>query len=228
MPMSYTVTAEDETLYAIWNIITYSEPPSSEVIREIISQSDEPVLQLTGDGTDETIDNSLFQGLGDKPLTVNAVDGEGQLMYYRIFDGDYKPETGTFNTNVSVVTPDEDFRGAISSAGAENPLVLNFAASGEIPIDATLRYYVGDEYEDGTVLTLSFYDETTKQLEENAKDFVVTDGWVTLRLTRCSSYVLAEVAPEFVPIDEITLDFEIGAVTAAIFAMSLFVFARRH
>ncbi|MCK9322020.1 MAG: hypothetical protein M0P32_08470, partial [Bacteroidales bacterium] len=104
----------------------------------------------------------------------------------------------------------------------------SFAASGELPINATVKYYVGDKYENGTKLTLFFYNETTKQLEEKAKDLVVTDGWVTLSLTHCSSYVLAEPAPASTPEDSTMLYIGIGAAAAAILgAVAFFIIRRR-
>ncbi len=224
----YTVTAVDETLYAVWNIITYSELPSSTEISDIISQDDEPVLQVTGNATDEVLDNTTFQSLGNKPLTVDVVDDEGQVQYSWTFEGDYKSEAGTFKAGISEVTPEGDLSGAISSTGAKNPLVLNFAASGELPINATLKYYVGTKYADGTKLTLFFYNETTKQLEEKAKDLVVTGGWVTLSLTHCSSYVLAEPAPEPAPEGGMMLYIGLGVAAAAILAAAGFFILRRR
>ena len=218
----------DETLYAVWNIITYDELPDSEVISDIISQDDEPVLQVKGNAADQVLDNTIFQSIGDKPLTVDVVDDEGQVQYSWTFEGDYKSEAGTFKAGISEVTPEGDLSGAITSTGAENPLVLNFAASGELPINATVKYYVGDKYENGTKLTLFFYNETTKQLEEKAKDLVVTDGWVTLSLTHCSSYVLAEPAPASTPEDSTMLYIGIGAAAAAILgAVAFFIIRRR-
>ncbi|MDN5357131.1 MAG: hypothetical protein PWR17_300, partial [Candidatus Methanomethylophilaceae archaeon] len=218
----------DETLYAVWNIITYDELPDSEVIINIISQDDEPVLQVKGNAADQVLDNTIFQSIGDKPLTVDVVDDEGQVQYSWTFEGDYKSEAGTFKAGISEVTPEGDLSGAITSTGAENPLVLNFAASGELPINATVKYYVGDKYENGTKLTLFFYNETTKQLEEKAKDLVVTDGWVTLSLTHCSSYVLAEPAPASTPEDSTMLYIGIGAAAAAILgAVAFFIIRRR-
>ena len=218
----------DETLYAVWNIITYDELPDSEVISDIISQDDEPVLQVKGNAADQVLDNTIFQSIGDKPLTVDVVDDEGQVQYSWTFEGDYKSEAGTFKAGISEVTPEGDLSGAITSTGAENPLVLNFAASGELPINATVKYYVGDKYENGTKLTLFFYNETTKQLEEKAKDLVVTDGWVTLSLTHCSSYVLAEPAPASTPENSTMLYIGIGAAAAAILgAVAFFIIRRR-
>lgn len=70
--------------------------------------------------------------------------------------------------------------------------------------------------------------ETTKQLEEKAKDLVVTDGWVTLSLTHCSSYVLAEPAPASTPEDSTMLYIGIGAAAAAILgAVAFFIIRRR-
>ena len=170
----------------------YDELPSKEDIAEIISQNDKPQLQVTGDAEDETLDNSLFESLGNKPLTIDVVDDKEQVLYSWTFEGAYKADAGTFKAGISQVTPEGDLLNALTKKGAESPLVLKFAASGELPIDATLKYYVGESYEDGMKLTLFYYNADTKQLEEKAKGIVVTDGWVTLSITHCSSYILTD------------------------------------
>jgi len=224
----YTVKAVDETLYAVWNIVTYSELPSSAVISDIIGQDSKPVLQVTGNAVNGVLDNSLFENLGSKPLTVDVVDDEGQVQYSWTFDGEYKEGAGTFKAGISEVTPEDELSSAISSTGAENPLVLSFEASGELPINATLKYYVGAKYADGTKLTLFFYNEETKQLEVKEKDLVVTDGWVELSITHCSSYVLAEPAPASAPEDNIMLYAGIGLAAVAILGAVVFLIIRRR
>jgi hypothetical protein len=224
----YTVKAVDETLYAVWNIVTYSELPSSAVISDIIGQDSKPVLQVTGNAVNGVLDNSLFENLGSKPLTVDVVDDEGQVQYSWTFDGEYKEGAGTFKAGISEVTPEDELSSAISSTGAENPLVLSFEASGELPINATLKYYVGAKYADGTKLTLFFYNEETKQLEVKEKDLVVTDGWVELSITHCSSYVLAEPAPASAPEDNIMLYAGIGLAAVAILGAVAFLIIRRR
>lgn len=106
--------------------------------------------------------------------------------------------------------------------------MLSFEASGELPINATLKYYVGAKYADGTKLTLFFYNEETKQLEVKEKDLVVTDGWVELSITHCSSYVLAEPAPASAPEDNIMLYAGIGLAAVAILGAVAFLIIRRR
>ncbi|MEA4978107.1 MAG: leucine-rich repeat protein [Methanomassiliicoccaceae archaeon] len=220
----HTVTG-NVTLYAAWNIITYSEVPPTEELDDIIQQNDEPVLQIGGNVTGTTLDNTLFEGLGDKTLTIDVVDDEGQVQYSWSFAGDYKEGAGTFKADISKAVPDAELENAIGSTKVQNPLVLNFAASGELPINASVTYYVGDDYADGTVLTLFFYNEETKQLEDQGQDVTVTDGKVTFDLTHCSSYVLAEPSPE--EDDNTMLYIGIAAAAIAIIAVAAIVI-RRH
>ncbi len=220
----HTVTG-NVTLYAAWNIITYSEVPSTEELEDIIQQNGEPVLQIGGNVTGTTLDNTLFEGLGDKTLTIDVVDDEGQVLYSWSFAGDYKEGAGTFKADISKAVPDADLENAIGSTRVENPLVLNFAASGELPINASVTYYVGDDYADGTVLILFFYNEETKQLEDQGQDVTVTDGKVTFDLTHCSSYVLAEPSPG--EDDNTMLYIGIAAAAIAIIAVAAIVI-RRH
>ena len=222
------VLKEDVKLYALWEIAVYDKLPSNEDISEIISQNDKPQLQMTENLKDEMIDKSLFEGLGKKPLTIDVVDDKEQVQYSWTFEGEYKPNAGTFKAGISQMEPEGDLRNALTKKGAENPLVLKFAASGELPIDATVKYYVGENYEDGTELTLFYYNADTKQLEEKAKDIVVTDGWVTLSITHCSSYILTD---EIVPVsdseDNTLLYLGIGISALILVAVAFFIMRRQ-
>ena len=225
---TYTMGTSNIVLNAVWNIITYVDLPSLDVIGGVIAQSDKPVLQLTVNASDQVLDNSLFQSLGNKPFTLNIVDEGGKVQYSWTFYGVYKTEPGTFKAGISVIEPEGNLSDAISSTGMKNPLVLNFKANGKLPKDATLRSHVGDKYADGTELTLFFYNETTKQLEEKTKDLVVIDGYVTMSLTHCSSYVLAEHAPAAASeSDNTTLYIGIGVAVVAILAIVAVAFLRR-
>lgn len=70
------------------------------MISDIIGQDSKPVLQVTGNAVNGVLDNSLFENLGSKPLTVDVVDDEGQVQYSWTFDGEYKEGAGTFKAGI--------------------------------------------------------------------------------------------------------------------------------
>jgi len=188
--------SSDVTFTAVFNkeFRIYADVPSNVVLEELIKNNDEPVLKISVDSI-KIIEDSIFEYLDEenKSLTINVMN-ENDVLYSWIFAGNYKPGAGIFNADISRVTPDVDIKDAMSYKNIENPLVLNFAANGELPMNAYVNYYVGDMYENGTELSLFFYNEGTKQLKDQSQTMIVTDGFVTFELTHCSSYVLAEVS----------------------------------
>lgn len=214
--------AEDIAVTAVWTVKTHSGTPSEEELNDIV-EDDEPTLQLRDDVADLELENALFRNLGGKPLTINVVDDEGALQYSWTFEGEYKEDAGTFRVSITSAEPDEDINGRISAANGKNPLVLNFAAAGELPVNAVVKYYVGDKYEDGTKLTLYFYNGT--EIEEKAGDLEVIGGYVSFEIEHCSVYVLSESVP--VSGDSSVMYIAIGAAAAVILAIAV-VYIRRH
>ena len=62
-----------------------------------------------------------------------------------------------------------------------------------------------DKYDNGTKLSLFFYDAVEKKLVDQEQIVTVTNGVVTFNLTHCSSYVLAEISSNVV-IDDTVAD----------------------
>ena len=196
----YTVTS-DTVLYAVWTPVIYEEFPSEGEFANLIEQEEAPVLNVKSSATDTVLSNDLFKDL-DKPLVVNVLDDEGEIRYSWSFDGNYKENAGTLKLGISETESNEAITSAIGKLDMENPLVLNFAASGELPNDAVISYRVSGTYEDGTVLNLLFFNEETGELELQAENLVVSDGMVSFGLTHCSIFVLAEGIPEESPADD--------------------------
>jgi hypothetical protein len=188
------VVTSDITLYAVWTPIIYEDLPSDEEFTEIIEQEGTPVLNVKDSATDTILNNDLFANL-DKPLVINVSDNDGNIQYSWSFDGDYKENAGVLKLGISKTESDESINATVKEFGMKNPLVLNFAASGELPNNALVSYRVSDDYEDGTVLNLLFYNEETGKLELKAENLVVTNGVISFELTHCSKYILAEEIP---------------------------------
>lgn len=71
-------------------------------------------------------------------------------------------------------------------------LVLSFNHSGELPTGTIVRTYVGDSFKAGEKVQLSYYNETTKKLEETKAYTVDAEGYVSVVINHCSDYVLTK------------------------------------
>ncbi len=182
----------DATLYAAWVLNVYDSMPEDE-IADIISQNEAPVVQIRSISAGSALDSEFFGQLADtgKSFVLNVLGENGRVAYSWLFDGEYRPGAGTFVPGISESVPDFDLERLIESSDCENPLVLNFSASGVLPICAKVTYYLEGEYEDGTRLSVFFYDENAGLLREK-QTATVTDGAVSFVISHCSRYVIAE------------------------------------
>lgn len=182
------------TVKAVWKLIVYDEPPTANEIEDIITANNEPVIRLDVGTEVLEIDNEVFENIGLKPLVIDVVDKDDKVLYSWTFSGDYVENAGIFKTKITEKEDAEEVKEAIKSSKVENPLVLNFSASGILPKEASVKYYVGTQYDSGTVLSLFFFDEDENKLvNQNQVLEVDDDGYVTFTLTHCSMYVIGEV-----------------------------------
>ncbi|MDN5357669.1 MAG: hypothetical protein PWR17_838, partial [Candidatus Methanomethylophilaceae archaeon] len=221
----YTVFSHS-TLYAAWRLNVYDEMPFDE-LNEIIVQNDRPVVQIRAAAAGNLLDNIFFEDIAEtgKPFTVNVLDENDRVAYSWSFEGEYRSEAGTFRPSIYETDPGYDLESLIDSSNYENPLVLNFAASGILPIDATVTYDVGDTYADGTKLSVFFYDEDSDQLKEK-QVVTVTNGSVIFGLTHCSKYVMAEAVISEGPVDGNTALYIVTAlvIIALVDILAVYVF----
>ena len=214
----------DATLYAAWSLNVYDSMPYDE-IGDIISQNHEPAVQIRGQSAGGELDNSFFERLADTGKTFTlSVLGENDIVAYSwSFEGDYRQEAGTFVPAITGAVPDFDLERLIDSSSIENPLVLNFSATGVLPICATVTYYLDGAYEDGTRLSVFFYDEDAGRLGER-QAATVTDGAVSFVISHCSKYVIAEETPSVIHGGSTGL-YIVAAIVAIAFVDMLAVYA---
>ena len=227
-----TATGFDSLPWINMNIVESEIPPLSlDKIKNIIDNNDEPEIEINENFADYEIDTSVFEKLSNenKSLKIDILNEDGTLLYSWIFEGEFKESTmGTFRTGISTLSPSGDINEAISAINATRPFILKFAAEGELPIDAKVRYFLDDEYENGSKLTLFFYNETTKQLEEVEQSLTVEDGWINFNLTHCSIYVFAEIPLAISPEENNTSYVSIIIAITAIMAILMIVLIKKR
>lgn len=70
-------------------------------------------------------------------------------------------------------------------------LVVDFEHNGKLPEGTKVTVAVDGKFKDGDVVSLFYYNPTTKRLEEKVKNLKVEYGYVEFELDHCSTYVLA-------------------------------------
>lgn len=126
---------------------------------------------------------------GNKVTLENKV--EDKVTYSWTFDGS-KMDTTDFNIDLSLTIGKSTNQTTIESlvANKDNSLLLEFGYHGNLPKGTSIKVLVADKYKDGDKLTLYYFNEETKKLEETVKDIEVKNGYVEFALEHCSEYVL--------------------------------------
>lgn len=154
--------------------------------------------------------------------TFNNIKNNGyKIDYeYRIYDEEAKQEyvgyawtfdgsqmaSSNYDLNLQLTVGSSKNQETIESlvADKEKALVLEFAHHGELPKGTSVKVYVGNKYKNGDYVTLYYYNEETKTLEEAVANIEVKDGYVEFGLEHCSEYVLnISAKPEVVETQEV-------------------------
>lgn len=149
------------------------------------------VLEVTKDNSTVSKDVlSEIKASGNKVTYENKVDDK--VSYAWIFDGS-KMTTNDLDVNLELVVNAKDEVGIskLIPKNQEKPIILDFKHSGVLPVGTKVKVNVSDTYKDGDKVTLYYYNETTKKLEEKVTNIEVKDGFVEFSLEHCSTYTLA-------------------------------------
>lgn len=169
--------------------ITVSVSASSIYVDDqyIVDEGDKVTVDLTKGSSilsDEQM-GRLIEENKDNPITLH---GNGYTITFPAGslqnggDRDYDLGLG-FNTGESY--------GAIKTLSGDGfVLMLDFNYSGTLPGEAQIRVYVGTQYA-GQTLYYYYYNPQTGRLEFMQSAKADKDGYVTVRQSRCSSYLFA-------------------------------------
>lgn len=132
---------------------------------------------------------SEIKASGNKVTYESKTDNK--VSYAWIFDG-AKMTTNEIDVNLELVVNAKDEVGIskLIPKTVEKPIILDFKHSGVLPVGTRVRVNVSNTYKDGDKVTLYYYNETTKKLEEKVTDIIVKDGNVEFSLEHCSTYTL--------------------------------------
>lgn len=187
-----TVTARVGSLSATceFTVIEASDKiPAQTVIDQLKDESvDEVVVNLT---QPDVVTKEIFEAAKgiDKNITFNIVDESGSILYSWSFNGkDVKDVSKDVDLAIEVGAEND----AITSlVGDERALILSFAHKGELPVNMSVRVFVGDHFADGQPLWYYTYNPETSSLELVSSELTVEDHFIELSLTSCSDLVFS-------------------------------------
>ena len=67
---------------------------------------------------------------------------------------------------------------------------MNFKHEGTLPKDTKVKVYVGDKYQNDSVVNIYYYNEDSNKMETIEKEVKVEDGYVVFEIEHCSEYII--------------------------------------
>lgn len=161
-----------------------SKMESTDIVQvEVVSKNEAPKL-----------DANIFKTVKEKQknITVGVTDENNRLQYAWTFNSDTVTNTD-MNIDLSI-SFDTDRADAVKEiTGREDVVYLSFAHHGQLPGPATIKTYVGNQYKDGEVIYLYYFNEEKNQVETvGGRPLKVSGGYVEYTITHCSLYFLSQ------------------------------------
>lgn len=176
----------------------------SEAVSKLIdkmSQTIAPSVDVYTTGVVPAMTSDLFSAAvtNNKDITLGAVNENNQLIYswtfdYDTIDTDKVPEGGL---DLAITFATDKQKEIEDITGQSNAVYISIEGyHGELPGPAKVKTYVGNQYKNGDVIYLYYYNEETGKVEViNGSGLVVTEGYVEYTLTHCSTYFVTEDDP---------------------------------
>lgn len=153
---------------------------------------EDKTVEITADNSTIT-EELLTEIMNNKNKVTYESKKDDKVVYAWTFDGSEItfPE---FNINLDLTVGAKDEVGItkLIPKTQEKPVILEFKHHGLLPAGTSVKVNVADTYKNGDKLTLYYYNEETKKLEEITTNIEVKDGFAEFLLEHCSSYVLTK------------------------------------
>lgn len=189
---SFTVLREDGSGYVYEPDMGSDEFKNVTTIKPVVPVVEDKVVVIP---EDKKVTKDMFeQMIKDKNKVTYEAKENDKLIYSWTFDG-ASMTSSEYDINLEVNVGSSSKEAAIRKLipnTKDTPLYVEFTHHGALPKNTTVKVNTQGKYKDGESLTLYYFNEETKELEEIAKGLVVSNGYVDLALEHCSNYVLVK------------------------------------
>ena len=147
----------------------------------------------------EKIDSTVFQNIQSAngqtgfDFSLSKINDEGNEEYSWQFNGskiDHPEQSVNPDMDMQIDNYNADINQLVSDK--EQVAVLNFKNSGILPGEASVKIDVSEKYKNGQTVVCSYFNEAENCLEEEQK-VTVENGYITIKISHCSDYVLSEM-----------------------------------
>ena len=141
-------------------------------------------------GKDSEITKEQINKIKDskKALKLNYYDENKKLIYSWTIDGKEIKESIGFK---STITKNSDNAKQIYKiSNYADGEYINFEHNGDLPKGTKIKLYVGDKFENGSIVNIYHYNNTKKTLDFVEDNLKVTDGYIEFNIEHCSEYFI--------------------------------------
>ena len=121
-----------------------------------------------------------------KTLKLNHYDENKKLVYSWIVNGNEINKINKFETSVTYTS--ENKKEISKLANYADGLNINFKHNGYLPEGTKIKLYVGDKFDNGSVLNIYHYENTKNTLDFIKNNIKVVDGYIEFEIEHCSEY----------------------------------------
>lgn len=119
-----------------------------------------------------------------KEVALNYYDENKKLIYSWSVDGKELKSAKEFETKVTFTSENKKEINKLSNYA--DGLYVDFKHSGELPAGTKIKLYVGDKFENGSIVNIYHY--SNKKLDFIKDNLKVSDGYIEFDIKHCSEY----------------------------------------
>lgn len=121
-----------------------------------------------------------------KNIRLNYYDENKKLIYSWTINGSKINNTIELTTNISYTS--DNMKEIYKLSNYADGLYINFKHDGILPAGTKIKLYVGDKFEDDSIVNVYKYNNTNKSLKFIKDSLKVTTGYIEFELEHCSEY----------------------------------------
>ena len=121
-----------------------------------------------------------------KVLRLNYYDENKKLVYSWTVNGKEIKDSKEFTTSITFTT--ENTKEIYKLSNYADGLYINFKHTGELPSGTKIKLYVGDKFENDSIVNLYHYNNNDKKLDFIKDNLKVSNGYIEFEVEHCSKY----------------------------------------